>query len=203
MRTTCLQTLMLAPLMIAPLLAITDSATGILDQFSTITNALEANQATITRYQGGLIPAVNVGTQNYLTWSAMRGANLQIDHGDKQFNREDSDAIVQHLVALSERATRLMQAYQDKEPMLRRARVNFIVPIVMQALYMEADNLRIAIAHQVPESHGAPLLEMQATFISSWTDAFDAYTINLASTSQDYAPIYSLMEPFFRYFLAY
>ncbi|KAJ0414373.1 hypothetical protein BJY00DRAFT_295240 [Aspergillus carlsbadensis] len=203
MRTTALQTLLLAPLMIAPMLAISDSAKRILDQFSTVTDALEENQATIDRYQGGLISAVNVGTQNYDTWAAMRGANSQIVHGDDQLNGEDSDAVVQHLVALSQRATRLMQAYREKEPELRRARVNFIVPIMMQALYMEADDMRIAIERQVPESYRASLQEMQTTFVSSWTEAFDAYTRNLASTSADYMPIFSIMQPFFRYFLSY
>ncbi|KAL2844890.1 hypothetical protein BJX68DRAFT_269424 [Aspergillus pseudodeflectus] len=201
MRLPALWSLLLTPLMIAPLLAISDSATRILDQFSTVTAALEANQATIDRYQGGLIPAVSVGKQNYDTWCAMRGANSHIYHGDNQLNGEDSDAIVQQLVALSQKATRLMQTYQDKEPLLRRARASFMVPIVMQALYREADNMRITIAGQVPESHSASLQEMKITFDSSWNDAFDAYTMNLASDSEDYKPIFSLMEPFFKYFV--
>lgn len=114
MRTAALRSLLLAPLMIAPVLAISESATSILGQFSRVTDALESNQATIDRYQGGLISAVNVGKQNYDTWCAMRGANTQIDNGDGHLNGDDSNAIIQQLVALNQKATRLMQVYQEK-----------------------------------------------------------------------------------------
>lgn len=63
--------------------------------------------------------------------------------------------------------------------------------------------MRIAVARQVPESRSASLQEMQNKFISSWTEAFDAYTTNMAGNSEDYNPIFSLMQPFFKYFLAY
>lgn len=114
MRTPALWSLLLTPLMIAPSLAISDSATTILDQFSTVAAALEANQASIDRYQGGLIPSASVGKQNYETWCAMRSANSRIDHGDNQLDGADSEAIVELLVALSRNASRLMQTYQEK-----------------------------------------------------------------------------------------
>lgn len=113
MRTVALRSLLLAPLMIVPVLAISDSATSIMGQFSRVTDALEANQATIDRYQGGLISAVNVGQQNYNTWCAMRSANSQIN-GDGHLSGDDSDAVIQQLVTLSQKATRLMQVYQEK-----------------------------------------------------------------------------------------
>lgn len=81
--------------------------------------------------------------------------------------------------------------------------MNFIVPIVMQALYREADDMRIAIASQVPESRSASLQEMQNEFIANWTEAFNAYTTNMAGNSEDYNPIFSLTQPFFMYFLEY
>ncbi|CAI7605739.1 unnamed protein product [Penicillium manginii] len=184
-------------LTIAACLALSDRANDVLDNISTVSKTLQQNENAISNYNGGIVAAIPLAQGVYDTWESLRVANANLD--DTKFTSEDSDAIVQDFTFANEIAIRLFRIYQEKEPILNQAGVGFVAPILMQALYREADDYAISLKHQMPSEYAAPIDQISANHTEAWEAAFAVYdpARNPALSQQPYKKFYSAMMPVF------
>jgi len=184
----------IAPLWVASSLALSDQAQNVLDSISTISKAAEANQNAINVYRGGMMAAIPVAQRNYDTWNSLRTAYVNLPN--TQFTAVESNAIVQSYTAVNQASLTLLDTYRQKAPMLHQAGVGFMVPIMMQALFKQADDLSAALTECFPEQYQSPMEQIVNDHTAAWNAAFAAFDPGSNSEpSQNYGVFISTISP--------
>lgn len=81
--------------------------------------------------------------------------------------------------------------------MLNQAGVGFMVPIVLQAMFREADDYMAALRSQVTPNHVTAMNQITADHTVAWKATFNAFEENMSSEpSQNYKKLFSTISPF-------
>ncbi|KAJ5477548.1 hypothetical protein N7530_003057 [Penicillium desertorum] len=146
---------------------------SVLSSISAVSQAVQANKDAINRYQGGSLAAIPVGRKNYDCWYALRVAHVKLT--DTKFTPKESDEVVKHFTSLNQASIELLNLYRQKAPVLNQAGASFLVPIMMQALFREADDYSAALQALMPEKYIAPMKQVTVDHKAAWNEAFAAY----------------------------
>jgi hypothetical protein len=80
--------------------------------------------------------------------------------------------------------------------MLHQASVGFMVPIMMQALFRQADDYSAGLTKQFPEKYHAPMEKIKTDHTAAWDAAFAAFDPDSnAEPSQNYSRFFSAVSP--------
>ena len=86
--------------------------------------------------------------------------------------------------------------------MLNQAGASFLVPIMMQALFREADDYSAALQALMPERYGAPMKQVTVDHTAAWNEAFAAYDPSRnAEPVQQWRTLLSVLSPALTYLI--
>ncbi|OOQ84313.1 hypothetical protein PEBR_34153 [Penicillium brasilianum] len=163
----------LASLVVVTPAVSTSQKDSVLSSIDAVSQAVQANQDAISRYQGGSLAAIPVGRKNYDCWYALREAHSKLT--DTKFTPKEADEVVKHFTSLNQDSITLLDEYREKAPALNKAGVSFLVPIMMEALFREADDYSAALQALMPGESAAPMKQITVDHKAAWDEAFAAY----------------------------
>lgn len=90
----------------------TSQKDSVLGSIDTVSQAVQANQDAISRYQGGSLAAIPVGRKSYDCWYALREAHSKLT--DTKFTSKEADEVVKHFTSLNQDSITLLDEYREK-----------------------------------------------------------------------------------------
>lgn len=102
----------LASLVVVTPAVSTSQKDSVLSSIDAVSQAVQANQDAISRYQGGSLAAIPVGRKNYDCWYALREAHSKLT--DTKFTPKEADEVVKHFTSLNQDSITLLDEYREK-----------------------------------------------------------------------------------------
>ncbi|KAF3389462.1 hypothetical protein F1880_003620 [Penicillium rolfsii] len=171
---------------------------SVVSSIATISQAVQANKDAINRYHGGSLSAIPVGQRCYDCWYALREAHSTLT--DTKFTPSESKEVVKHFNSLNQESMELLDLYRDKAPVLNQASVSFLVPIMMEALFREADDYSAALQALMPEEDVASMKQITVDHQAAWDEAFAAYDpTRQTAPTQQWKSLMSVFSPALTY----
>ncbi|KAJ5662753.1 hypothetical protein N7462_011679 [Penicillium macrosclerotiorum] len=173
---------------------------SVISSIARVSQAVQVNKDAINHYQGGSLAAIPVGRKNYDCWYALREAHSKLT--DTKFTPSESKEVVKQFSSLNQDSMDLLDLYREKAPLLNQASVSFLVPIMMQALFREADDYSVALQALMPQKDIPAMKQITVDHKAAWDEAFAAYdpTRNTEPVQQ-WRSLISVFSPALTYIL--